>query len=463
MRRVEQPPESKYRCELRAPRFFVCRNYLMTHHIGSACRKRVPLCFAVAIALGCVGARAATFTTVTNCADDNSPGTLRATLGALAPSDNNAIVDVSSCAAITLTQGELTVPLSIAILGPPSGTTTIDANHLGRVFENTGELAGTGNLILTNITIRGGRVNTTTQIAEAGCIAASSVTLNGSVVTDCSVHSDSASAGGGAISAFTVTLYRSSVVSNSADSGSQSAFGGAILANRLSCTQSTVGDSQASGRPAKGGGVAVYGASTFDGCTIAANAADEAAGVFARGGAAAADVLTVVNSTISGNQASTLDGGIFSGGPLILRNSTITNNRAAACAGARVERDAQIDSSIVARNISVGPACVDLVAYGVITGAHDLIGVDNGGLPAGTLVADPHLAPLADHGGYTRTHALLATSPAIDAGSNIGGVPTDQRGSGFTRQAGASPDIGAYERQPNDDELFYDGLEGSQQ
>jgi hypothetical protein len=47
---------------------------------------------------------------------------------------------------------------------------------------------------------------------------------------------------------------------------------------------------------------------------------------------------------------------------------------------------------------------------------------------------DPLLAALANNGGETDTWALLAGSPAIDAGSNDGCPPSDQRG--FARPAG---------------------------
>jgi hypothetical protein len=50
---------------------------------------------------------------------------------------------------------------------------------------------------------------------------------------------------------------------------------------------------------------------------------------------------------------------------------------------------------------------------------------------------------LADNGGPTRTIALLAGSPAIDAGDITAAPFTDQRG--FPRPAGSAPDIGAFE------------------
>ncbi len=63
---------------------------------------------------------------------------------------------------------------------------------------------------------------------------------------------------------------------------------------------------------------------------------------------------------------------------------------------------------------------------------------------------DPRLAPLADNGGPTLTHALLGDSPARNAGNPLtpgsGGsacVGTDQRG--LPRPFGAHCDMGAFE------------------
>ncbi len=65
-------------------------------------------------------------------------------------------------------------------------------------------------------------------------------------------------------------------------------------------------------------------------------------------------------------------------------------------------------------------------------------------LPGGT---DPLIGSLSDNGGDTATHALLSTSPAIDAGTcqdeDGSAIPADQRGR--IRPQGVSCDIGAFE------------------
>jgi hypothetical protein len=70
------------------------------------------------------------------------------------------------------------------------------------------------------------------------------------------------------------------------------------------------------------------------------------------------------------------------------------------------------------------------------------------------------LGPLQDNGGPTLTHALLAGSPAIDAGDpNYTGPPfTDQRG--FARVYNGRIDIGAFEFQPVPSTLTNTGSSG---
>ena len=65
-----------------------------------------------------------------------------------------------------------------------------------------------------------------------------------------------------------------------------------------------------------------------------------------------------------------------------------------------------------------------------------------------------------DDGGPTLTHALLAGSPALDAGDNAAIGDTDQRGTGFARMRDAADadtmqtvDIGSFEAEPSVEDI----------
>jgi hypothetical protein len=81
---------------------------------------------------------------------------------------------------------------------------------------------------------------------------------------------------------------------------------------------------------------------------------------------------------------------------------------------------------------------------------HNLIGNSGGGsgyAASDLLNLNPQLGPLQNNGGPTQTMALLAGSPAINAGDNTNAPAYDQRGPGFARIVGGTIDIGAFEVQ----------------
>ena len=98
--------------------------------------------------------------------------------------------------------------------------------------------------------------------------------------------------------------------------------------------------------------------------------------------------------------------------------------------------DLHLRNTIIAN--SIGPDC-SLGANPIATNDNNLI-EDNSCSP--TLSGDPKLGPLQDHGGSTRTHALLGGSSAINTGNNATCLATDQRG--YPRNDGYC-DIGAFE------------------
>ncbi|MGH7268037.1 MAG: choice-of-anchor Q domain-containing protein, partial [Candidatus Rokuibacteriota bacterium] len=85
-------------------------------------------------------------------------------------------------------------------------------------------------------------------------------------------------------------------------------------------------------------------------------------------------------------------------------------------------------ATIVAKNIGLG---VTYDCEGVITSlGHNIDGGTTCGFtqPSDRSETEPRLGPLASNGGWTRTHALLPGSPAIDGGSAGACPPADQRG-----------------------------------
>jgi hypothetical protein len=192
-------------------------------------------------------------------------------------------------------------------------------------------------------------------------------------------------------------------------------------------------------------------------------------------------VLRVMNSTISGNAANRNGGGAYMAftASATIAHSTIVSNQADADAQGGgtggglfiVQGELALDHSIVAENLGTREFGRDLTGFlsASIEPRFSLIGTSagtglepapvnapdaNGNMigPAPTPI-NPQLAPLADNGGPTKTHALLAISPAINRGdralqSGVDGVPrNDQRGTPFTRVASGRIDIGAFETQ----------------
>lgn len=153
-------------------------------------------------------------------------------------------------------------------------------------------------------------------------------------------------------------------------------------------------------------------------------------------------------------------GGIYGGAGLTLVNCTVVNNGADPerrySYGGGLHADGAgepiIRNSIFANNTALeGPYGPNI--YGTVQSADFNLIEDDGGVTLNGVTThniedqDPVLAPLADNGGQTWTHALQADSPAIDAGSCtdvVGhGIAADQRGK--VRPQGPGCDIGAYE------------------
>ncbi len=448
---------------------------------------------------------------VSNCADDGSPGTLRSVVMTAADGD---VVDLSglSCDHITLTQGPIDISVhgphrvdDLTFTGPGMQRLIIDGASASRILVHGTDDVGIGLLSIQDLTL----AHALSLQEVAACVTSNgNVVLDHVALDDCHTGKLADTVFGGAIAVFgNLTMVSSRITgSSSSNSYGAAAGGGAYVGHDATIVASTISGNTASGagmysRVTGGGGIYVVGdlsisESTISGNTVTSTAPPFGGGVFGRrnitivrsvlndnhsdlsGGAivksgnvydpgAQSRALLIMDSTISGNTAQ-VGGGIVSAYPTSILNSTVAFNHAGAIAGgvyfsvATTYSALTMQSSIIANNVAGDTThAADLATYSSqpvpITGANDLVmSADaNFQLPADTLSVDPLLAPLADNGGPTMTHALLAGSPALDAGDNFFGFPTDQRG--YARVSGPAADIGAFEQVQ--DLIFEDGFD----
>jgi len=343
--------------------------------------------------------------------NDAGPGSLREAVLIAGP--NEAIYFAPNVVGvITLTSGEIVIAKSRRINGPGAKVLTVSGNNASRILHLTGGASQMYGLRLANGHTTGGGGGIDLEIGTY-------VSLDRCAIEGCYAQGNElVSAGGGAIAVVNAT---------------------AVLED----------------------------------CTLSGNSTpDYGGGIYLYGGVSRASLL---NCTISGNRTlgSFSDyggGGIFSinGSTLDLFNCTIANNSSLTAGGGiwkAFNGTATLHDTLVAGNTAPGgPDC-----YGsFVSAGHNLIGNSSGSTGFGAigdqLNKNPQLAPLADYGGPTLTHALFTTSPAVDAGNGSGA--TDQRGKlrpfdfpSVGNATGNGSDIGAFEVNPPEASI---GLVGNQ-
>lgn len=194
--------------------------------------------------------------------------------------------------------------------------------------------------------------------------------------------------------------------------------------------------------------------------------------------------MSLLNSTVSGNSVLFSGGGIDNGGPLVITNSTISGNGAAYKQSGRGGGISNVsNATLTITHSTISGNSADNSGGGIYLGTgtlqigntilkagwqsanifndsgtvvshgYNLSSDDGGGFltgPGDQINTNPVLGSLLNHGGPTLTHALLAGSPALDAGDpNFVPPPLfDQRGPGYDRVVHSRIDIGSFELQP---------------
>jgi hypothetical protein len=280
--------------------------------------------------------------------------------------------------------GADTIELTIDVL--LTATYSFDAGL--PALEGEVVLLGNGHVIARDHSAPGFRIALTGQGSQ---VTLEDVTLDNGDVRGATFPN------GGALFVFGNTTLRRVTVSNS----QATAGGGIFIADILTLEDSTVSGNAAD---AAGGGIHNSGMLFVRQSTVSGNVAvGDGGGVYTAG----ESVTELTNSTLSGNSAGGEGGGVFVG---TLENSIVANSGSAG--NCRLVTD-------LGNNFSDDGTC--LSGFGLLTGL------------------DP---TLADNGGPTLTHALLADSSAIDAAGACG-FDTDQRGA----PRDDSCDSGAYEFQ----------------
>jgi uncharacterized repeat protein (TIGR01451 family)/CSLREA domain-containing protein len=374
----------------------------------------------------------------------------------------DGLITISGSRAVRVFAVDPGVALSLDSLTISDGAATGD---VGGGVLNRGLLALDGVVFTNNSASSGGAVyNTGVVTATASIFQNNTASVNGGSIANTGggrvtiagnlIRSGTAGVlGGGIYNTATVTLTNSTVRDNHASFGAgiQSAAGAvALIATTVSGNNATQ----------DAGGIQNGGALKLDSSSIDHNVAGGSAGGIDNSG-----TLSLLNSTISGNRATDRGGGIANLGTANLNNVTIADNLADSDgAGGGVSNNIGggifVKNTLLARNMGRAGKSDDCA--GTLTSeGHNLIqntlGCTIVGTPAGNITGkSPVLGQLADNGGPAPTQALLAGSPAIDAGSpsTPGGggdacAATDQRGVARPRDGDGDStpvcDIGAYE------------------
>ena len=304
-----------------------------------------------------------------------------------------------------------------------------DVTFTGNSAPNGGGLYNQSSLTVSGGTFSGNKA-TSTDLGGGGIYNGSSLTLSGATLSGNTSTFD----GGGIYNGSGLQMTSVTLSSNTATHGGGALYNGGTT-NLFDST--LAGNST----PGNGGAISNQGSLSATRCTLSGNSATGFGG-----GTYNVSFADFSNSTLSGNSANR-GGGVYNTSYFQLQSATLASNSASI--GGGVFNVASSSWYAVNSILSQGGASGGTVRNGtnvnLSSGGYNLSD-DNSTATPNTSTdrrnLNALLGPLADNGGPTQTHALLAGSPAINKGQSS--FDTDQRGIG--RPQGGADDIGAFEK-----------------
>jgi hypothetical protein len=389
--------------------------------------------------------------TVTNLLDTgvSGDGSLRGEIADAASGDQIVFADSLAGQTITLNaaNGRLALNKDLTIQGPGAASLTVSGNNATGVLV----IAAGATDTIAGLTIADGHDGVHGGgIANHGTLTLDNCTLSGN-------HADGAFEveGGGIFNDGTLALDHCTLSDNhifvppgflhSGNGGGISNFGA------LTITNSTLSGNTADGDTNSGGAIYNDGTLTLDGSTLSDNSAFVGGGILNQHDVTA----TVTNSTLSGNRADPPSGGGIGGGIANASGATLTVTSSTIAGNVATPGNINGGTGGGIANFGTLAACNTILAGNSATNGPDLegalgsqgynlIGNAQGGsgfAASDRLNVDPLLGPLQDNGGPTQTMAVLAGSPALNAGDPAQLGTADQRG--VVRSGGVN--IGAYQ------------------
>ncbi|MEO1131390.1 MAG: right-handed parallel beta-helix repeat-containing protein [Cyanobacteria bacterium J06639_1] len=258
--------------------------------------------------------------------------------------------------------------------------------------------------------INGGSItrNSTIRDNVAGGQGGGIFTLSPGVVLNSTISGNTSGASGGGLSIgggragfYTVTIANSTISGNTAASG-----GGGISVGGSTVVQTPDTNNEEPGVDYTSEVVTFAGTVIVSNSTIAANVADSDGDGVGRGGGVSNALFFVIGGPDPAVNQRTL----FGPGSLSFQNSIIANNTD----GAPDEGSAPDISGAARGNANNLVGNLDGLAFAVTVAPEE----ESLGAGSDRVTPNVSLAPLADNGGFTHTHALVPGSPAIDAGDN---------------------------------------------